>query len=321
MRRGHIARAALAAALCLCGASAGRADDTALFDGFEGDHFAAGGGLHYRDNFEQSAGTVEFQKKVVHSGEGALKLTIRPVCPENSEETCSERAEIWEKTELRVPYDQGVWYGFAVKFADPVPQDDHRYLIAQWKREIEPGAEGDFSPFLALRLRYGKLFATVESNYLPPLEAGKDGVAATCEDGGTPVWLRPETNQMRALVATDARWNLSDGNLYHGCTDKILVTDHGNKLPDPRSGWIDFAIFTKPGPDGTGHIEIYANGKPIVTVTGFIGHADEGLGEKQYFKFGPYRAAKDDEWTLYYDEFRRSPRCKDVLASAPCPMP
>jgi len=26
----------------------------------------------------------------------------------------SERAEIWERPELRVPYDQGVWYGFAV---------------------------------------------------------------------------------------------------------------------------------------------------------------------------------------------------------------
>ena len=69
------------------------------------------------------------------------------------------------------------------------------------------------------------------------------------------------------------------------------MIDHGNKLPSPDSGWIDFAIFTKPGPDGSGHIEIVANGKPIVTVKGQIGHADKGLGKNQYFKFGPYRAA------------------------------
>ena len=121
-----------------------------------------------------------------------------------SKTSCSERAEIWEKTDLRVPYDEGVWYGFAVKFADPIPSDDHRYLIAQWKREIDPGADGDFSPFLALRLRQGKLFATVETNYLPP--ADQSGQRRTsCAERNAGV-ARPETNQMRALVATDAAW-------------------------------------------------------------------------------------------------------------------
>ena len=69
-----------------------------------------------------------------------------------------------------------------------------------------------------------------------------------------------------------------------------------------------------PGPDGSGHIELFANGKPIVTVKGHIGHADKGLGKNQYFKFGPYRAAHASEWTLYYDDFRRSPRCATCLA-------
>ena len=52
---------------------------------------------------------------------------------------CSERAEVWERPKLRVPYEKGAWFGFAVKFEEPLPQDDHRYLIAQWKREIDPG--------------------------------------------------------------------------------------------------------------------------------------------------------------------------------------
>jgi hypothetical protein len=307
--------AGLAAAVCLCG-PAGAGDSQVLVDGFDGSGFSESGGLYYKENFEQSAGIVEFQKDVVRNGGGALKLSVKPLCPA-SKTSCSERAEIWEKTALRVPYDQGVWYGFAVKFADPIPSDDHRYLIAQWKREIDPGADGDFSPFLALRLRQGKLFATVETNYVAPTANSVSTAAAPCT-GGTPVWYRPETNQMRALVATDANWIPDDGSLFDACTDAITVTDHGNKLPAPDTGWIDFAIFTKPGPDGSGHIELFANGKPVVTVKGHIGHADPGLGKNQYFKFGPYRAAHTTDWTLYYDDFRRSPNCSDVLQNSLC---
>ncbi|WP_274626727.1 polysaccharide lyase [Arvimicrobium flavum] len=307
--------AGLAAAICASGQAVADTVEQVLRDGFDGPTFSDTGGLYYRDNFEQSAGSVEFQNRVARNGGGALKLSVKPLCGATSE-GCSERAEIWERTELRVPYDQGVWYGFAVKFGDPIPVDDHRYLIAQWKREIDPGAAGDFSPFFALRLRNGKLFATVETNYLDP---GGRGSGTGCAGTGTPVWLRPETNQMRALVATDPSWTPGDNDIYTSCTDAIRVVNHGNSLPTPGSGWIDFAVYTKPGPDGSGRIELFANGKPVVTVTGRIGHADPGLGENQYFKFGPYRGAHTNEWTLYYDDFRRSPRCTDVLGPSACP--
>ncbi len=306
---------ALAAAALSASAAAAGGGSKVLRDGFDGPGFSPEGGLYYRENFEQSAGTVEFQSAVVRTGAGALKLSVRPLCPPGKK-GCSERAEIWEKTDLRVPYTQGVWYGFAVKFAEPIPADDHRYLIAQWKREIDPGAKGDFSPFLALRLRNGKLFATVETNYVAPA-GGASGGSKDCA-GGTPVWLRPDSRQMRALVAVDANWTAEDNTIYTSCTDQIRVVDHGNRIPPPDSGWIDFAVYTKPGPGGSGRIELYANGKPVVTVTGRIGHADAGLGENQYFKFGPYRAAHAGEWTLYYDDFRRSPDCRDVLGDA-CP--
>lgn len=288
-----------------------------LFDGFEGTDFDPAGGLYYRENFEQSAGSMAFQGEVVRTGKGALRLSVQSHCPP-SKSGCSERAEIWERTELRVPYDQGVWYGFAVKFADPVPDDDHRYLIAQWKREIDAGAEGDFSPFLALRLRNGKLFATVETNYIEPRAALVRTADGRCPDGAVPVWLRPDSNQMRALVATQAGWTAEDGQLYDRCTDAVRVEQHGNPLPAPGSGWIDFGVYTRPGPDGSGRIELYANDKPVMTVTGHIGHADKGLGKNQYFKFGPYRAAREGAWTLYYDDFRRSPSCADVIGAS-CP--
>src|SRR6188474_2632690 len=155
MMRNAIRLAGLAAACLMSGAAFAQSSSVVLRDDFDGSEFAADGGLYYRNNFEQSAGTVEFQKQVKLHGAGALKLSVKPIC-KATDEGCSERAEIWEKTELRVPYDQGVWYGFSVKFGDPIPIDDHRYVIAQWKREIHPGAKGDFSPFLALRMRYGK---------------------------------------------------------------------------------------------------------------------------------------------------------------------
>ena len=286
-----------------------------LVDGFDGDDFTEEGGLYYRDNFEQSAGVMEFQKAEKRNGAGALKLGVKPICPAD-DDGCSERAEIWEKTPLRVPYDQPVWFGFAVKFADPVPQDEHRYVIAQWKREIGPDAVGDFSPFLALRLYNGRLFATVETNYYPGLSEEPKGTPATCAQGTTQVWLRPKTNQIRALVAFDKNFKPDDGALFNACSDKLTVIDRGNPLPLPKSGWMDFAILSKPGPDGTGHIEIFANNQWVVTVKGYIGHNDKGLGENQYFKFGPYRAAAEDEWTLYYDDFRRSLNCEDVLEDA-----
>lgn len=297
-------------------AKAGDALSTRLQDGFEGEDFAPEGGLYYKKNDEQAAGSFSFQSEEKFSGSRSLKLSVRENC-DPAIENCSERAEIWEKPALRVPYDKGVWVGFAVKLADPVPQNDHRYLIAQWKREIGPDAEGDFSPFLALRMRNGKLFATVETNYHKPESAssGSHAVAA-CPDGQTPVWLRPETNQIRALVATDSAFQPGDGEEFTACSSAIRVTRHGNPLPLPSSGWIDFAVYTRPGADGSGHIELFANGKPIVTVKGAIGHNDFGLLENQYFKFGPYRAAGEGVWTLYYDEYRRSPDCMDVLKDA-----
>lgn len=289
--------------------------DTKLYDGFEGADFSPDGGLYYKETNEQRAGTVEFQKDVAFSGKGALKLTIRPHCGVTPD-GCSERAEIWEKPSLRVPYDKAVWYGFAVKFADPIPQDDHRYLIAQWKREIDPGAPGDFSPYLALRMKNGKLFVTIETNFHAPVAAGQKGTPAQCGAGLTPVWMRPDTNQMRALVAADDNWVPEDGALFSACTDKISVIDRGNPLPSPASGWIDFAIMTKPGPHGDGRVEIFANGKWVKTIKGHIGHDDPPLGPNQYFKFGPYRAAGTTEWSLYYDDFRRSADCRDVLGDA-----
>jgi hypothetical protein len=315
---------AVAAASALCLATPGLAVPTAPYEAvlredFEGGDFTPEGGLYYRKNFEQSAGTVEFQSEDVRAGKGALRLSVRPICfPVDG--NCSERAEVWERPKLWAPYDRGMWYRFSVKLVEPIPRDDHRHVIAQWKRQILPGASGDFSPFLALRLNRGKLFATVETNLVSASREGIKSTAAACDARQTQVWLRPDTNQTRALIAAEASFVPADAARFDACTTDISVIDRGNRLPSATSGWIDFVVYTRPGPDGSGHIEIFANGKWIVTVKGHIGHGDPGLGRHQYFKFGPYRAAGTGTWTVCYDDFRRSPRCADVMDEAMCPF-
>ncbi|NKN37531.1 hypothetical protein HFC70_14350 [Agrobacterium sp. a22-2] len=279
-----------------------------LVDGFDGTDFASQGGLYYRENAEQAAGTYSFQNTVKRNGVGALELSVRPLCVANDDE-CSDRAEIWEKTPLRVPYDEPVWYGFAMKLAEPIPQDDHRYLMAQWKREIGPTAKGDFSPFIALRLNRGKMFFTVETNIIGGRPGTENG---QCPAGSTAVSFRPHENQMRALVAFGTDWDDKDMVDFPGCTDRIRIVSH-NPLPVATSDWIDFAIYSHPNAKGEGRVEIFANKIWITSVTGHIGHDDAGLGQNQYFKFGPYRAGHEGIWTVYYDDFRRSPDCIDVL--------
>ena len=279
-----------------------------LADGFDGTDFAPEGGLYYRENDEQAAGTYTFESDVKLQGTGALKLSVKSLCKPGDDE-CSERAEIWEKTKLRVPYSEPAWYGFAMKLADPIPQDDHRYLMAQWKREIGPTAKGDFSPFIGLRLDRGKMFFTVETEYLA---GGPAQVGGKCPEGSTPVWFRPEEEQMRALVASGTDWDAKDMADFPSCTDKIVTVTH-NPLPTASSDWVDFAIYSHPDAHGKGRVEIFADKTWIATVTGHIGHDNAGLGENQYFKFGPYRAGREGVWTVYYDDFRRSPDCIDVL--------
>lgn len=294
------------------------AADTAqlkLEDDFEAQDFAPAGGLFYKDNFEQSAGTIKFETGDVREGKGALALGLKALCGAAS--GCSERAEVWERPEVLAPYDAPVWYGFSMKLTDPVPEDDHRYVMAQWKREMTSEAEKGYSPFLAIRLDKGKLTVTVETDEVPIHPLGTPELPATCKPGEALVNNRPHDGQTRALIAWEDDMELSAWRYFNGCTSAITVTRHG-ALPAAKSGWIDFAFYVQTGPEGGGLIEVLANGERVATAEGHIGHQGKGLGDKQYFKFGPYRAGRDGDWTVLYDRFRRGPKCSDVTDSPVC---
>lgn len=309
-----------------------------LSDGFEEGHFSAKGGLFYKDNAEQRSGSAVFQSDVYHSGKSALKLTVKPNCHVRAkndavahaarpgsdavklaERDCSDRAEVWEKPSVLAGYDKAVWYRFAVRLADPVPRYDGRFVLAQWKREIIPGVEHDYSPFLALRLYRGRLGVTIETDEVETFALGTSERPVTCKPGEAAVTTRPSYRQTRALVAVEEGAAIADyPGSFLACAPSIVVTRHAD-LPLASAGWIDLTFLSRPGPRGEGHIEVIANGRPIVTVKGRIGHEGPGLGANQYFKFGPYRSEAETDWSVYYDGFVRGPRCRDVIASDYCP--
>ncbi|PTM40897.1 heparin lyase I family protein [Bosea sp. 124] len=289
-----------------------------LSDSLRGGGFATEGGLFYKENAEQSAGRVDFQERLARTDRGGLTLTVFPSC-RSPAAACSERAEVWERPDVLAPYDRPVWYGFSMHMDDPLPQDDGRYVMAQWKREILPETDGDYSPFLALRLYGGRLGFTVETDLVEAFPVGGPQRPTGCRDGEARVLSRPTVRQTRALVAIESGTSPANYPAYFdSCAPGIAVTRHAD-LPTAQRGWIDFVVRSQPGPDGDGHVEIIANGVRIATIRGHIGHRGPGLDRNQYFKFGPYRAPNHMPWSVSYGDFRRGPRCADVIRGGQCP--
>lgn len=312
-----LARNVLVTALLALFPAIGIADpaDLVLKDDFESSDFAAGGGLFYKRNKEQERGFVRFQNEVVRFGQQAIELSVDPSCSGSGTE-CSERAEVWEKPDIVVNYYKPIWYAFSMQLGKPVPRENHRLVMAQWKREIRAGAAGDYSPFLALRLSSGRLVATVVSDKAAWEPKDPRHGSTGCPAGHSPAARPDPHNQVRATVAAETAMDEFFQELP-GCSPSIRLVTRA-KLPLAESGWIDFVFMVKPDPKGSGAIEIAANGVWVATVEGAIGHDGPGLYDTQYFKFGPYRAGRPDRWTIYFDGFGRSSRCQDLASAELC---
>jgi Polysaccharide lyase len=289
-----------------------------LRDDFEGDGFAPSGGLFYKDNAEQRAGRYRTQTDVVRSGSKGLALSVVPQCRAD-QRGCSERAEVWERPEVLAAYDKTLWYALSMKLDAAPPSAAHRYVVAQWKREIKAGADGDYSPFLAIRIIRGEFAITIDSDSMPSRVRKAEDAPLSCAAGAAPAMQRTDVRQTRLLVAASVDAKPDSFGGYDTCAPDLSITRRGGKLPKAESRWIDFVIKVKPAPLGDGEIEIFANGAWIVSVRGRIGHEGPGLGPNQYFKFGPYRdGGQTDTWQVFYDDFRRGPACEDVAGPSVC---
>lgn len=306
----------LLAFLTATGASGGESARLRLADDFEGKDFASSGGLYYKRNREQEAGTVAFRSGDARKGAQALELSVDRRCPQPGAALCSERAEVWERPDVLAPYGAPVWYAFSMRLVPPIPTERRRLVMAQWKRQIEPGATGDFSPFLALRLISGRIAATIDTNEGRVTPAPPEG----CPPGETPASRPDRFGQSRALAMIEPGADSPRAAGFDHCAAGLRVTPRGGATPPAGSGWIDFVIFVQPDAGGRGKVELAANGARIATIEGRIGHRGPGLGPKQYFKFGPYRAGATESWRILYDSFRRGPDCGDVAPDSLCAL-
>ena len=289
-----------------------------LRDSFDAGSFAPTAGLFYKDNEEQRAGSFRFVRDASHASGTALELTVSP-SGRPAGQGFSERAEVWEHASVRATYGQEVWYSFSLKFDERPSADAHRMMVAQWKRAMNPGALGDYSPFLGIRIVRGEFAVTIDSDTLTTVGREPQIPMFSERDAPAPAMQRLRARQTRLLVATSAVDMARYAADFDQSAPDVRLVHRGGRLPSPSTRWIDFVIKAKPGPSGDGEVELFTNGDWIASVRGRIGHESHELGRTQYFKFGPYReSGRSDDWTVRYADFARGPRCENVAGPEVC---
>jgi len=236
-----------------------------------------------------------------------FSLRVHRECHLNDDPNDSyERAEIWEADESVQPLSKEIWYRFSM-FVDPaVKPEAKRLVIGQWK-EAMSDREGDFSPVLAQLFTSRKFVLTIEQDNDQPGHNPDDiSCRVVIATDRAPVLMEQSVLGFDAVAEKLSKLSsvglLSIGHdnldVTHqlevsskardeGCA-RDLTVEHFDDLPDPFGHWITMKYHLVLSTTN-GVIEVWANGVPIVKVTGRIGYRTTDTHAKQYFKFGPYR--------------------------------
>ena len=204
--------------------------------------------------------------------------------PEND-----QRAELWlQPTE---PNGTERWFGFSFRIDEAVRNDGNRLIVGQWKQS------GSYSPFLAQRFKNGAFHITVEQD--GPTPGRQCRVLVAWQDGydfsdfpGAHSFLHGGADALGAEMPTDRSGDCSRG----------LTIDRQGPLPSPFGAWVDMVVHLRVASRPDDFIEIWADGRPVVTVHGPIGFRDAGA---QYFKFGAYRDPSINPLVVRLDDFSR----------------
>src|SRR4029077_5441810 len=100
------------------------------------------------------------------------------------------------------------------------------------------------------------------------------------------------------------------------CTPDVRIEpgETQGMLPSPVHAWVDMVYRVRRGRNGQGLVQVWANGRSVVTARGSIGN--DGAGPRSYFKIGMYRDPIADVATLYVDNFRRGRSYQEVDPTA-----
>lgn len=191
-----------------------------------------------------------------------------------------QRNEIRTTPRDRVLFGQEAWYSFSFRMDGTLPsRQTKRWVSGQWKQQCSG------SPFLAQRFDRGVFQITVQDNNCRV-------IVASSEDLGKKLPVAHQTGKQAGRRAA--------------CASDIKVEYSANPtLPDPFGNWVDMSYRVRGGRNGTGLVEIWADGRFIARVKGSIGY-DHMSGPQQYFKFGIYRSPVPGASVVRLDRFRRS---------------
>ena len=219
------------------------------------------------------------------TGNGSLAIKADP-----DDRACGlncQRSEIRVSKYLQIPFGTEALYSFSFLLSgDTLNRENTRWVSGQWKQQA------DGSPFLAQRFAHGIFHITVQDNDCRIL-------VAKSRAGHVKV---PSTADSRF----SSRHEFLEEKYRNRCETDIKVEVSDNAvLPEPFGQWIDMAYRIRGGRNGTGLIEIWANGNFIARVTGSIGNESVD-GPMQYFKFGIYRDVMPGTGIAYLDNFKRT---------------
>jgi hypothetical protein len=205
---------------------------------------------------------------------------IQKAIAAGEEGRCIQRQELRFQSRYTHPADEPFTY--RLRFRMPAVIEDTtnsvRWVTAQWKQEPISPAYSDPSPVLAQRFDDGVLHVTVQDE-----DCRCRVASAPLPDGS--IW------PSRPGVARDCISTRPSDPDNTACTpDLTLEYGADPVLPSARGTWVDMQYKVQMSRSKVAAIEIYANGRFIVRVSGKIGY-DPAPGNisQTKFKIGHYR--------------------------------
>jgi len=237
------------------------------------------------------------------SASATADVAVRPG-PDYAPGVYDERAELWEADDRLLKFGTEIWYRFAMYIDPALPNvGRNRLVVGQWK------AEGGHSPFIAQRFVNRQFVITIEQDNDDPASDRDDDECriVIAYTPGFPASMRGEFGESifqplpdHAVAPDGARANSiahDQRDAVNGmwsrlgpCAQDVQVTGRGI-LPEAVGNWTTMMYHIRAATDGTGLLEIWANGNPVVSVRGRFGFRD-GLDGAQYFKFRALSGAR-----------------------------
>lgn len=218
----------------------------------------------------------------------------------------SQRNELRPQKKLKHAMTEAHWYAITFRADGMIPScGSARWILAQWKQE-----KGGKSPFLAQRFDNGVLHVSVQNEHCRCVVAKADGnidAFFSFVHGAVPAPQTLKETKPIKCIRTDIEYTKVETPCHPaGMSVYTIGGLEPPPLPDPKRNWVTMTYRVRGGADGKGKVDVYANDRFYVRVTGLIGYPTRDPGEVK-FKFGHYRDKLDSAASISVDRICVSP--------------